>query len=296
MDYSYYFNYVLLLTGSLFFSVQFGFGKYYQRKCGTSLYATFLHALGYNAVGFVILFCLNGFRLAFTPFTFLFGILAGLDGIGYLFCSLQAFSRTNLSVYSLFSALGNLVLPSLTGLLFFREELTLGKILCFVLVTAALLLNVKAGDGKSGAFWYVGVFVLSGMSGVLSKLHNSLPGVRADAASFAMWNALAALTISAAAFLFVSLRQTKEEKAKRPKLTPGAVGAIVAYGALNKLGIYLLLIALTVLPATSQYPFVTGGNLIFPVLIAVIMKEKPGPRALVAVLLSFLGIAALLLL
>ena len=296
MDYSYYFNYVLLLAGSLFFSIQFGFGKYYQRKCGTSLYATFLHVACYNAVGFAILFCLNGFRMNFTPFTAFFGILAGLDAIGYLFCSLQAFSRTNLSVYSLFSALGNLVLPSLTGLLFFREELTVGKILCFALVAAALLLNVKKGEGKSGFVWYAGVFVMSGMSGVLSKLHNSLPGVRADAASFAMMNALVAGTVGTAALLIVALRQTPEEKAERPKITPGAFGSIVAYGALNKLGIYLLLIALTVLPATSQYPFVTGGNLIFPVLISVIMKEKPGPRALLAVLLSFLGIAALLLL
>ncbi len=296
MDLGYYFNYALLLTGSLFFSIQFGFGKYYQRKCGTSLYATFVHAAGYNLVGFILLFCLNGFRMTCTRFTFFFGVLAGLDAIGYLFCSLRAFSKTNLSVYSLFSALGNLTLPSLTGLLFFREELTVGKVLCFVLVTAALLLNVQKGEGKSGIVWYAGVFLLSGMSGVLSKLHNSLPGVRADAASFAMINAIVAGTVGAVALLVVAFRQTPEEKAQRPKLTPGAVGAIAAYGALNKLGLYLLLIALTVLPATSQYPFVTGGNLIFPVLISILMKEKPGWRALVAVLLSFLGIAALLLL
>ena len=72
------------------------------------------------------------------------------------------------------------------------------------------------------------------------------------------------------------------------------VGAIAAYGALNKFGVYLLLVALSVLPATSQYPFVTGGNLIFSTLICYFTKDKPGPRELIALLLSFLAIAALL--
>lgn len=290
-DYVYY---LLLALGSLCFSIQFAFSRYYQRTCGTSLYATFLHTTGYNLVGFALLFCINGFRIDFTWFTFLFGVLTGLDAVCYLFCSLRALSKINLSVYSLFGAIGNLVLPSLVGLLFFREELTLGKILCFLLVTAALLLHVKLDDKNSGKIYYVGVFFFSGMSGVFSKLHNSLPGERAGSASLAMMNAAVAAAVSLVALLVVAARQKPEEKAQRPRLTLKSAGAIAAYGALNKFGVYLLLVALSVLPATSQYPFVTGGNLIFSTLICCFTKDKPGPRELIALLLSFLAIAALL--
>lgn len=288
--------YGILTLASLFFSVQFAFSRQYQQDCGTSLPATFQHTTGYNLIGFLILFCINGFRLHATPFTVIFGILTGLDAVGYLFCSLRALSKINLTLYAVFSSLGNLLLPALVGIVFFKEQITPGKIICCVLIVIALALTVrkpeksaKAGKKSSGRIYYVGVFVLSGMSGVLSKFHNSLPFERADAASFAMWNALSAMLISAVALFIVSRR------AKIPRLTLKAVGSIAAYGALNKTGIYLLLIALVHLPAAAQYPFVTGGNMIFPTVIAFFTKDKPQKREILSVILAFVGVLFLVM-
>ena len=67
--------YLPALGAALLYSVQFTFTQYYRRECGGSLFATFLHTAGYNAVGFLVLFCIAGFRIRFTPLSFLFAAL-----------------------------------------------------------------------------------------------------------------------------------------------------------------------------------------------------------------------------
>ena len=69
-----------------------------------------------------------------------------------------------------------------------------------------------------------------------------------------------------------------------------------AYGLFCAVGNYLLLLALRTLPATAQYPFVTGGVMILSTVYSCFSSQKPGKRELIAVLLALLGIAALLLL
>ncbi len=294
--------YLPALSAALLYTVQFAFTQYYRRECGTSLFATFLHTAGYNLVGFLVLFCIAGFRLRFTPLSFVFAALCGIDCIGYVYCSLRAFSRVNLSVYSLFSALGDLVLPSLAGLVLFREGVTVGKILCFVLVAAALLLTVERrkegsdGSGKGGYAEYLycaGVFVLSGAAGVISKLHSSLPGEKVDAASFAMLNAATAAVVSFVLLGIVCLRQPPERRIQRPKLKARVLGSIAVYGAVNKVAFYLLLLGLELLPATVQYPLLAAGNIVFPTLLAVALRQKPTKKELLAMLLAILGIVVL---
>ena len=289
--------YLPALGAALLYSVQFTFTQYYRRECGGSLFATFLHTAGYNAVGFLVLFCIAGFRIRFTPLSFLFAALGGIDCIGYVYCSLRAFSRVNLSVYSLFSALGDLVLPSLAGLLFFREGVTPGKALCFILVAASLFLTVdreKTGSGRHTEYLYcTGVFVLSGMGGVLSKVHSSMPGEKVDAASFAMLNAAVAAAVSVVLLAVVCAKQTPEERAARPKLTARVLGSIAVYGAVNKVAFYLLLLGLAMLPATVQYPLLAAGNIVFPAFIALALRQKPTKKELLSLLLAILGIVVL---
>ena len=50
-----------------------------------------------------------------------------------------------------------------------------------------------------------------------------------------------------------------------------------------------------VLPASVQYPFVTGGVMIVSTIISAITGKAPSKRELLALTLSFLGIMALVL-
>lgn len=58
--------------------------------------------------------------------------------------------------------------------------MSFGKLLSAALITAAIAVTIKPGEGKTGVGYYIGVFVLNGMSGVISKLYQSAPFEKAD--------------------------------------------------------------------------------------------------------------------
>lgn len=64
-------------------------------------------------------------------------------------------------------------------------------------------------------------------------------------------------------------------------------------GALSQVANFLLLIALTVLPASVQYPFVTGGIMVISTIISAICGQKPSKKEILSVVLAFVGILAL---
>ena len=281
--------YLITAAAVVMFSLQFWFNDRFQAHCGSSAKAAMLFSLGTNIAGIAALLVINKFRFEFTPFTLLMALAVGLDGILFLYCSLKAFAVIDLSLYSVFSMLGGMVLPFVLGITVYGEELTLGKILCFAFTAAALALTVKKGaGGKKGYLWYAGIFVLNGMSGVLAKIFQEAPYEKTSAAGFSVLSAAAGAVLAAILLPFM--------KGKMPKLSLRPVLDMAAYGAVNKAANFLLLIALAHLPASAQYPFVTGGVMIVSTLICYFTPNKPTKKELAAVGLSFAGILFLVLL
>lgn len=279
--------YGVLTVSVVLFGIQFFFNQRYQEESGSGVGATFVLAFGSNLVGLLCLLVINGFAFGFTPFTFWMAALAALNSLLYTFCSLKALAHINLSLYSIFAMLGGMLLPFVVGMLFFDEPMTLGKGICVAVIAVALLLTVERGEGKNGWIYYVGVFVLNGMSGVLSKIFQAAPYAKANAAVYSIWTALISVVFSGLVLLCL-LGKWKRPNAKAMLYTAG-------YGGLNKIANYLLLLALAVLPASVQYPFVTGGTMIVSTVISLLCRQKPTKRELLSVALSFLGIMVLVL-
>ena len=59
------------------------------------------------------------------------------------------------------------------------------------------------------------------------------------------------------------------------------------YGVFNGIGNWLLLISLVHLPASVQYPLVTGGVMVFSTIISMIRKEKLTKTDYIAAVISF---------
>jgi drug/metabolite transporter (DMT)-like permease len=57
---------------------------------------------------------------------------------------------------------------------------------------------------------------------------------------------------------------------------------------------YYGFIALAVLPASVQYPFVTGGRMVVSCVISLLRRQRPTWREWTSVLLSFAGIMILI--
>lgn len=277
--------YGLLLAAVTMFSFQFLFNGIFEKEYGNGIRAMFVFSAGSSLAGLVVLLIINGFKIEYTHFSMLMASLAALDSIGYTYFSLKSLGRINLSLYSMFAMLGGMILPSVTGLLFYEEDFTAGKALCFALIILSLLLTVKKGEQKSGYIYYMGVFVLNGLSGVLSTVFQNSPYEKTSEAGYSVLISVATLVISVLFLPFV------REKGK--KLTKKAVFSMGGYGVLCRVANFLLLIALAHIPASAQYPFVTGGVMIISTVISFFTPDKPSKREILGVAVSF---AALLIL
>ena len=96
--------------------------------------------------------------------------------------------------------------------------------------------------------------------------------MKIDATEYSILCAIVSLVLSILILLFM-----KKEEAK---LNKKAILAIIGSGFFSKIPNYLLLISLVHLPASAQYPFITGGVMIVSTLICFFGKNKPSKKRL----------------
>ncbi len=280
--------YAMVMAAVVMFGLQFFCNQQYERECKSGLSASMMFIFGGAVAGLVVLLAVNGFKWEFTPFTVLMASLAALDGMAFSFCSLKALGKINLSLYSLFSMLGGMVLPFCLGVFFFDEQFTFGKAICLVAVIAALFLSVEKGEGKGGTVYYIGVFVFNGLSGVISKFFQASELPKTSEAAYSVWTAVMTALISGVILIFVW-------KKSPLKLNAKALVSMAGNGILNRVANFLLLLSLAYLPASVQYPMITGGVMIVSTLLGYFTPNKPKTREWISLALSFAGIMALVL-
>lgn len=280
--------YGMVMAAVVMFGLQFFCNQQYERECKSGLSSSMMFIFGGAVAGLVVLLAVNGFKWEFTPFTVFMASLAAVDGMVFSLCSLKALGKINLSLYSLFSMLGGMVLPFCLGVLFFDEQFTLGKVICIVAVVVALSLSVERGTGKGGTIYYIGVFVFNGLSGVISKFFQASELPKTSEAAYSVWTAVMTALFSGVILLF-------DLKKSPLKLNAKAVASMAGNGILNRVANFLLLLSLAYLPASVQYPMITGGVMIVSTLLGYFSSNKPKAREWIALALSFAGIMALVL-
>ena len=238
------------------------------------------HSLYKSAVIVVIMLIISGFRVDITLFSFVMAVIYAVSGIAMTVFSMKAFAVANLSVYSVFSMLGGMLLPFVLGVGFYNEELSLFKIICCLLIVVSVLLNIKKGaQDKKAIIYYMAVFVLNGLAGVISKIHQSSDLPHSDSSGFMMLTSLVTVVICAV-MLLIKYKTIPVIKGKELLFASG-------YGVFNGVGNLFLLISLVHLPASVQYPLVTGGVMLFSTLISAIRKEKISKKEYIAAAISF---------
>lgn len=282
--------YGLVILAVMMFGLQFLANKQYQKETGSGVFQAMLFNLFGCALGLPVLFFINRGKFEYTHFTLLMSCINFCNGFLFTLCALKAFERVNLSVFSLLSMLGGMVLPLLAGVLFFNEKMTWGIAICVVCIVVALSLTVEKNKEKKkgGLFFYIGVFVFNGMSGVISKIYTDAPYTKASSAGFSILTAIVTATVS---LLFILILWKK-----RSAITKKTVLFGVVAGPLSRVANYLLLLALTILPASVNYPMVTGGTMLVSTIIAYFTAQKPKKKEWLAVVLSLIGILFLTLL
>ena len=287
--------YALIVLSTVMFGTNFICKDVYRRYRGASVTISLQYTLISCAVSLVLFLAMNGFRFDCTPFLFVMSLLSALVGFGFTYFSFKSLGVINLSLYSLFSMLGGMVLPFLQGILFFGEPVTVANLICFTLIVLALLITVDFGGEKKrgGTVFYIGVFVLNGTSGVLAKILNSAPFDKGSspAVSYSVISGFISLLISGLLLLYF----TNKNESPLPKITLKSNLVCGASGVINRVANYVLVLALVYVPSSVQYPMVTGGVMIFSTLACFVMKNKPSKREMISVAVAFVALVILVL-
>ena len=280
--------YALIVLSVVMFGGCFALNDVYRKIKGSSIKISLEFSFIGSLAGLVVLMISNGFKFEFTPFTFIMAILASINGFAFTFCSFKALDKINLSLYSLFSMLGGMVLPFLQGVIFYGEKMSLAKAVCFLFITIALVLTVEKGERKKGAIFYVCVFVLNGMSGVFSKIFAESNFPKTSATGYTNLISICSVVISAVILLTVFRKKPESGKFSFAGTVVGT-----AAGITNRLANLILIIALAHVDASVQYPMVTGGVMIVSTLICFFGKNKPSQKEVLSIIVAFIGLLLL---
>ena len=280
--------YLLIIISVIIFGGCFLLKDKYREKRGSSLKISLQFSFTSSIAGLIALFCINGLKFEFTMFTFIMALLNTLNGILFTFCSFKALGIINLSLFSLFSMLGGMMLPFLQGIIFFGEGITTAKIICVVLISIALLMTVQKGDKNRGTIYYIGIFVLNGMSGVLSKIFTSAPFEKTSPEGYSILGAICTIIMS---LLILLIFFRKKDENDKPRLSTLAISA--GSGIFNRLANLILVIALAHVDASVQYPMVTGGVMIVSTLLCYFGDKRPSKMEIWSIVVSFAGLLAL---
>lgn len=272
--------YTLVFAATILFALQFLFNQKFEEKRGSGLKSALEFTFYKNLVIVAMMLVISGFKITVTPFSLALSAVYAAACILMTYFSMKAFAVANLSVYSVFSMLGGMLLPFLLGVGFYDEKLTVFKVVCCALITVSVLLNLKSGGQSKKAFlYYMAVFILNGSVGVISKIHQSADTPHTDSTGF--------MFLSSAVGVLISGVWLLAQYKKIPLIKGKSLVYASGYGVFNGVGNWLLLISLSNLPASVQYPLVTGGVMVFSTLISAVRKEKLTKTDYIAAAISF---------
>lgn len=287
-------NYIFIVIADILFSLQFLMtGTYSKRTKGTVSDSLSFSCGTALIIGTYMIFVdgfTNGFGVDITWYSVLLSV--GMVAVMLLssYFSIKSLKYINLSLYSVFLMLGGMIVPSVFGITV-GEPLTLGKLLCAVLIIGAMALSVeKTGGGKKGAAkYYFACFFLNGCGGVFAKLLTMYKEYEVSSNDFLITYTLLTAVLSFI-LLTVVTRGRPLERFKDIK----CLGCMGGYSVFH--GVAQMLSLLTIsngMDVSVQQPLVSGGVLVMSFIISVTMRERQTWKNVLSFVISVLAVLAI---
>lgn len=283
--------YFLLVLSTLLYALAFYLNQRVERECESGFDTAVLLSTVSWAGTFVLLMIVMRADVQFTPFSLLCALIHSFCMVLFAVLNLKALSKVDLSKYSMFTMLGGMLVPFAAGILFFSEPLSVGKILCCILVMAALYLDSRGGKtDKKAVLYLIAVFFVNGSFGVITTVHQN-SGM--EVVGSLQYMAMSAIIISLFGAIWLAIRKIKNKDKKIVKTKKAYINMLL-YGLVNNGAELILLVAIKHVQATVQYPIVTGGVIIFSTLLSLLLSEKKNYKSLIPVGVAFAGLLCLL--
>lgn len=274
--------YFLLIVAAALFSFQFLFHEKFQKSFGTDSKSGAVFSVGTGLGMALVSFFFVGLGLKITLFSVIVAAVHGLASFLYMYFSLKALKVANVSVFSIFTMLGGMLLPVFYGTGFAGEQLTLGKGICCGLVTVAVICTANGGKSdKKAFFYYIAVFITNGITSVCAAVHQNYPTLNVDSYSY--------MVLSSLALMVFGLLLLPFSAGEKRKFTLKQLGYISGFSLCSGLGNVIIMISLLFLPASLQFPFSTGAAIVFAAIITLFQGKKMFAKDFFAVLLALIS-------
>lgn len=225
-------------------------------------------------------------------YTAIMGVIFGMFTALCTLCGLNAYKFGPVSYTNLIT-MSSMIIPALSGAIFFGESIGILKIIGIALMLACIFLSVyksDEGDKRTSLRWLLlclGAALFCGLVGIMQKLHQS-----SGEKNQLMWFLCIAFAVSCF-YSGVSLLITSKGS-QRTQISKKTYGMFVICGVAVMLNNVINLYLSGVMQSIVFFPTVNGSNILLLLLISVLfLNEKPRPTQWIGIIC---GVAAIMLL
>ena len=294
-------NYIFILLAVGCFAAQFAFTKLYEAQVSQTVATSLVMIAVSAACGVLLYLTIGGFRVEISRVSLFWAILFAAIMLPYYLIGIKVLSLGSLAIYSMFMMLGGMLVPFFYGVLWLHEAISWGKAVGSVFLTVFIVLQAvwqkpaqrEKNDKKTKTLFFVScllIFFINGMTGVIAKQHQIAVGA-VDEISFTVLSCGLTVLLS---LLFLPICLLKDRQnvssAVKNSLRPIPVLIMLLMGASAYTGNYLHLLAAEKVPASVQFPLVSGGVIVLSALVsAFVFRERLSAKEWVSVAGAFLS-------
>ena len=287
--------YIIIVLAVVCFTAQFCFTKSYEKAVKPTLQTTLVMVAVTNLVGVLLFLIVGSFRLEISFVSLLCAIAFSAVMIPYFIIGVKVLSLGNLAIYSMFMMLGGMLVPFFYGVFFLKEQLTAGRISGTILLSFFIVLQAlwqkndgSQAEGKAKKYTFfvlcLLIFVLNGMTGVIAKAHEIDP----RAISEISFTVLSCAITAAVSLVLLLLDRKKTAIVLKSALQAQPLLVMALLGAAAYTGNFLHLKAAAFVPASVQFPLVSGGVIVLSALASkLFFKEKVSVKEWISVVGAF---------
>lgn len=245
----------------------------YAKKSQPLIHDTFnFNAITYGTAAIIAIIV-----MLFGDITLTLATLFCALGYAVIVFSLQTISITAMKKGSMYLTsiciMYGMIIPSLAGPIFWGEKLGALQIVGIILMVISLWFMSDKGEKSSNVSkkWIIlalFAFILSGMAGLMEKIHQSTIG-RDEKSMFVLVACGFMLIFSIIASLFTKKLGTSNVKAKTLTIYGAILGAVVGFYSVVNLTLS------GTLDSMIYYPIANGGAMLLTVIISVFAFKEP---------------------
>ena len=295
-------HYIFIILAVVCFAGQFAFTKIYGKTVEETAVTTIVMLIVTSAFGALLYLLVGGFRLQFTAWATVLAICLAVIMIPYYMLGIKVLSLGSLAVYSMFMMLGGMLVPFFYGAFFLNESISVAQMIGTVLLSLFIILQAvwqdngggakKDGQAKGGRYLFfalcIAVFFINGFTGVIAKAHQISENA-VDEISFTVISCGFTALFSAFMLPIYSIKNRSEAKRQAfSTLKKKPFIAMLLVGAAAYTGSFLHLKAAAAIPASVQFPLVSGGVIVLSAFVSqFIFREKLSKKEWISVAGAF---------